>query len=116
MQNYKELIDELDEKKSLREVQKLREKMWQALGFGDDTAENVMLMMVEEVGELAKALRKRIGLKCDVAKNNFSSVGEEAADVFNLLLDLCNLCDVDLFDEFKDKSEKHMDRVWKGAK
>jgi NTP pyrophosphatase (non-canonical NTP hydrolase) len=46
--------------------------------------EKTMLWIVEEVGELAEAVRK--------GKN----VGEEIADVFAWLVSLANLCGIDL--------------------
>ena len=116
MDKYAEIVNELDEKLSLKELQKLREKMWRAMGFDDETAEQTLLLMVEEVGELAKALRKHIGMKCDTSKNNYTNISEETADVFNLLLDLCTILNIDLFDAFKNKSIKHINRVWEKQK
>lgn len=46
--------------------------------------EKTMLWIVEEVGELAEAVRKR------------ENIGEEIADVFAWLVSLANLCGVDL--------------------
>lgn len=46
--------------------------------------EKTMLWIVEEVGELAEAVRKG------------ENVGEEVADVFAWLVSLANLCNVDL--------------------
>jgi NTP pyrophosphatase (non-canonical NTP hydrolase) len=114
-ENYKAVLNKLDEKQSLQSVQKIREEMWRELGFDDETAQETVLLLMEEVGELAKALRKQSGIKCDESKNNYSSVGEEAADVFNLLLDLCTIQGIDLYEAFRDKNTAHMDRVWKKA-
>lgn len=117
MEKYKEAVAKLNEKQSLRTLQKIRKDMWLAGGFDDETVEQTMLLLVEEVGELAKAIRKNVaGMKCDVAKDNFSTVGEEAADVFNLLLDLCTIMKIDLFDVFKDKNIKCSTRIWKSNK
>jgi len=111
--NYQGILDAMTEEKSLRDIQKLREKMWYMMGFDDETAEQTLLLLVEEIGELAKATRKHIGMKCDTSKNNYTSIGEETADVLNLLLDFCTILGIDLFDAFKDKNTKQIDRVRK---
>jgi NTP pyrophosphatase (non-canonical NTP hydrolase) len=72
-----------------------------------------MLLMVEEVGELAKALRKYVGLKIDQQKAaNYTSVEEEVADVFIYLLALCNVLKIDLFTALKNKELKNEQRFW----
>lgn len=49
--------------------------------------EKTMLWLIEEVGELAEAVRKK------------SNIGEEIADVFAWLVSLANLCDIDVEEE-----------------
>ncbi len=51
------------------------------------------LWMVEEVGELAEAVRK----------GDRNSIGEEMADVFAWLVSLANLLEIDLEEEVKKK-------------
>ncbi len=53
--------------------------------------DKTMLWIVEEVGELAEAVRKG------------SNVGEEIADVFAWLVSLANLCGVDVEEEVLKK-------------
>ncbi len=53
--------------------------------------EKTMLWIVEEVGELAEAVRKR------------SNVGEEIADVFAWLVSLANLLGIDVEEEVLKK-------------
>ncbi len=55
--------------------------------------EKTMLWLVEEIGELAEAIRK----------NDLNSIGEEMADVFAWLVSLANLYGVDLENEVKKK-------------
>jgi len=82
-------------------------------GFSDESAQDLMLLMVEEVGELAKALRKFVGLKIDQQKiASYTSVEEEVADVFLNLLVLCNVLNVDLFTALKNKEQKNEQRLW----
>lgn len=82
-------------------------------GFGEESAQDIMLLMVEEVGELAKSLRKFVGLKIDKQKaTSYTSVEEELADVFFYLLDLCNALNIDLFTALKNKELKNEQRLW----
>ncbi len=113
MASYKQLVKKINEKQSLKSLQSLREEMWHEMAFDDETAEQTLLLMVEEVGELAKATRKQIGMKCDTSSGNYTNISEEVADVFSLLLDFCTVTGIDLFDAFKSKSEKNIGRVWK---
>jgi len=113
---YGEIIAKLDKRQSLQQIQKIREEMWRALEFDDETAQETILLLTEEVGELAKAVRKQSGLKCDLNKNNYSSIADEVADCFNLLLDLCTIQGIDIFEAFKNKNTKHLNRVWEKAK
>jgi len=55
--------------------------------------EKTMLWIVEEVGELAEAVRK----------NDIKAIGEEMADVLAWLVSLANLYDIDLEEEAKKK-------------
>lgn len=74
-----------------------------------------MLMLVEEVGEVAKAIRKDKA-KMGIDRNkigNYDSIESEIADVFIVLVALCNVLDVDLFTALKDKEKENIDRQWK---
>jgi NTP pyrophosphatase (non-canonical NTP hydrolase) len=83
-------------------------------GFKNESAKDLMLLMVEEVGELAKALRKVVGLKIDQQKvASYTSVEEEVADVLIYLLTLCNALNIDLFAALKNKELKNEQRFWK---
>jgi len=55
--------------------------------------DKTMLWIVEEVGELAEAVRR----------NDKKAIGEEMADVFAWLVSLANLLNIDLEEEVKKK-------------
>ncbi len=80
-------------------------------GFDKETVPEVFTLLVEEIGELAKAIRKQNGQKVD-KKSKHHEVEEEAADVFWLLLDLCNRLEIDLGKAFRDKEIKNTKRKW----
>jgi NTP pyrophosphatase (non-canonical NTP hydrolase) len=82
-------------------------------GFDKETPRDVLLLMLEEVGELAKAIRKFSGLKVDPKKaSTRGNLEEELADVFIYLLDLANGCNVDLFSAFHKKEMENEKRSW----
>ncbi len=69
------------------------------------------LLMIEEAGELAKALRKHNGIKM-ASDAPDQSVAHEAADVLWALMTICNLVGIDLEQAFREKEEKNKQRVW----
>ena len=81
-------------------------------GFGEETIPEVFTLLVEEVGELAKAIRKQNGQKVDLSEKKQHDVEEEAADVFWLLLDLCNRLGIDSGKAFNTKETKNSTRNW----
>ena len=95
----------------LGEYQNLIKKLVIERGFEKETVPEVFTLLVEEVGELAKAIRKQNGQKVDISRKQHD-VEEEAADVFWLLLDLCNRLDIDLAKAFDAKEAKNATRVW----
>jgi NTP pyrophosphatase (non-canonical NTP hydrolase) len=71
-------------------------------GYDKETVPEVFTLLVEEVGELAKAIRRANGQKIG-AHSKQHEVAEEAADVFWLLIDICNRLGIDLEQAFRDK-------------
>ena len=83
-------------------------------GFDKETPRDVLLLMVEEVGELAKAIRKRSGIKSDEEKQErYPALEGELADVFIYLLDLANLLNISLFHALHEKEQENEKRSWK---
>lgn len=72
----------------------------------------VLLLLCEEVGELAKAIRKTTGGTIDPESRD-SHVDEEAADVLWMLISICNNFGIDLEQALRTKEEKNKQRVWK---
>lgn len=96
---------------TVQDYQRLVKQLAQERGFDNETVSEVFTVLVEEVGELAKAIRKANGQKVDIASKQHD-IGEEAADVFCLLLDLCNRLGVDLSTAFIDKERQNRERKW----
>lgn len=72
-----------------------------------------LLLLCEEVGELAKAVRKTAGVRTDTAKADGEHADEEAADVLWMLCSICNALDIDLEQAFRAKEEKNKQRTWR---
>ena len=96
---------------TLPEYQQLIKKLIVERGFDKETVPEVFTLLVEEVGELAKAIRKTNGQKVDKTRRQHD-VEEEAADVFWLLIDLCNRLNIDLAKAFAEKEDKNQNRTW----
>ncbi|MDB5477765.1 MAG: putative pyrophosphatase [Alphaproteobacteria bacterium] len=78
-----------------------------------------VLLLVEEIGELAKAIRRmeKIGLEdADRAMSRekaTANLEEELADVLNYILDIANGYGVDLGKAYADKMTANLVREWK---
>ena len=53
-----ELFDDLNENTSLSDIQLYIKKVIELRGFADESVQSCMLLLLEEAGELAKAVRK----------------------------------------------------------
>lgn len=97
----------------LEQLQKYIHKVVVKRGFDKETTRDILLLMLEEVGELAKAVRKFSGLKVDPTKQSTrGNLDEELADVLIYLLDLANSCKIDLFSAFLKKETQNEKRSW----
>lgn len=113
--NQLELWNELGKDNTLQEVQKYIRNVIKIRGFENQEIEKTMLLLIEEVGELAKSIRKTAtNMSIDNEKiNNYSTVESEVADVFIVLCSICNKLDIDLYKAIKDKEQENIKRVWK---
>jgi len=96
---------------TLPEHQAYVQKMITERGFADETVPEVFMLLLEEMGEFAKASRKVSGVKT-AADSKVHDLEEEAADVFWYLLNLCNRLDIDLEKAFAAKEKKNQSRKW----
>ena len=76
-----------------------------------------MLLLTEEVGELAKAIRKdTANLKIDSSKiENYDTIESEVADVFIVLNSICTALDINLFDAIYNKESINISRKWENS-
>ena len=108
------LLKKLSDKSSINEIQSYIKKVMEVRRFNKEKSSDKILLLVEEVGELAKAIRKNeIKLGIDKTKEyNYSSIESEIADVFIVLLSICDILNIDLFKVFLDKEEENIKRTW----
>ena len=108
------LLKKLSDKSSINEIQSYIKKVMEVRGFNKEKSSDKILLLVEEVGELAKAIRKnekKLGI--DKTKEyNYSSIESEIADVFIVLLSICDILNITLFKAFLDKEEENIKRIW----
>jgi NTP pyrophosphatase (non-canonical NTP hydrolase) len=102
----------LPEHPTLKELQYYLAEVCQERGWTKDTPTEKFVLFIEEVGELAKAMRKEAGLYEERAKQREMSLEEEFADVLSYLLDLANCFQVDLDEAFRAKEQINQSRKW----
>ena len=73
----------------------------------------MFLLFTEEVGELAKAVRKEAGFKGEKKPDNHDNLREEFAAVLNYLMELANRFDVNLAEVYFEKHKINQTRQWK---
>ena len=112
--NQLELWNELNESSTLQEIQKYIKEVIEIRGFANQDIEKTMLLLIEEVGELAKSIRKNAtDMSIDNNKiNHYDTIESEVADVFIVLNSVCNKLGIDLFKSLKDKEEENIKRTW----
>lgn len=113
--NQEQLYAALSREASLPEVQKYIQKVIQLRGFGDQSTQASLLLLLEEVGELAKAIRKNTkGMSVDNSRiSNYDTIESEVADVLIVLISICNSLGIDLFDALKEKERVNCERTWR---
>lgn len=109
----KEKLEQLNEKSNIKEIQKYIQDMKKERKFDGVTIEREMMLFIEEIGELAKAIRKNTKGRLDIKKEYKDSIEEEIADCFIYLLSIANMNEVDVFKAFKEKETKNCNRIWK---
>ena len=102
-------MTELKQNPTLSDFQELIRELIVERGYDKETVSEVFTLLVEETGELAKAIRKYNGQKVHTDSQTHN-VAEELADVFWLVIDLSNRLGVDLEQAFRDKEIKNQSR------
>ena len=115
MKKQSELYELLNKKNTLNEIQNYIKEVIKIRGFSEQKVQDKMLLLLEETGELAKAIRKTIPeASVDYERiENYTDIEEEVADVFIVLVSICNRLNINLYDAIIKKEEKNIKRQWK---
>lgn len=101
---------------SLPDAQKWIEHMCKERGFDKNTPLEKFLLFSEEIGELAKAIRKMEGMHVEgthTDEEKLHNLKEEFADVTMYLLDLANNFSINIEEAIREKEEINKKRTWK---
>lgn len=110
--NLEEELEKLNKNSSLKDIQIYINKMIETRGFENETPQDIMLLLTEELGELAKEVRKSTNIKLDSAKSREIDISGEIADVFIYILSLCRVEKIDLLEATKEKEQRNIKRTW----
>jgi NTP pyrophosphatase (non-canonical NTP hydrolase) len=80
-------------------------------GFDDERVSQKFMLLLEESGEFAKAARAKANL-AQAADSPTENLDDAAADVFAILLDICNQLGIDLEQAFIAREHKNQSRSW----
>ncbi len=102
-------MTKLPDNPTLADYQALVSKLIIERGYDKETVPEVLMLLMEEVGELAKAIRKING-QVTHQDSKIHNVEDELADCLWLLVDISNRLDIDLEKAFRAKEAKNRTR------
>ncbi|HET9411344.1 MAG TPA: MazG nucleotide pyrophosphohydrolase domain-containing protein [Candidatus Saccharimonadales bacterium] len=99
---------------TLSDIQAYMQAMVKERGFEGQSPLQQSLMLTEEVGELAKCIRKsHANLSIDTAKKYELDAAGEIADIFIVLTCIANSLDINIEQAIRNKEEKNKRRQWR---
>jgi len=112
--SQQELFGKLTKQSSLTDIQDYIKKVINLRGFGEQAPQASMLLLLEETGELAKVIRKTSsGMSVDETMlHRYDTIESELADVFIVLMSICNTFGINLYDAFMEKEKINSSRNW----
>ena len=96
---------------ALNAYQQYVKQVMKERGFDDELLSQKFMLLLEEAGEFAKAARQKANL-AQAIDASVEDLHDAAADVFTILLDLCNQLDIDLEAAFIAREHKNQTRTW----
>ena len=99
---------------TLDDIQTYIKDMAAERGFASQTPLQTFLLLSEEVGELAKCVRKsHASMAIDTQKQYDLNAAGEIADIIIVLTCIANQLGVNMEQAFRDKEEQNKQRIWK---
>jgi len=80
-------------------------------GFDDERISQKFMLLLEEAGEFAQAAREKANL-AQATDASVEDLNDAAADVFAILLDICNQLSIDLEQAFIKREHENQERTW----
>lgn len=105
----------LKENPSIQDFQNYLAEIRKERNWEENNPLEIFLLMSEEVGELAKAIRNKIKLypqKEKTDKEIQEELAFEMSDIFSYLLDLASSFGIDLEQAFREKEAINAQRTW----
>ena len=96
----------------LATLQRYIQRMSLVRGFQFESARDLLLLLVEETGELARSIRQDIGLSVDVRQLNRSDASLELADCLVYIVSICNSLGIDIEEALLRKESINRRRQW----
>ena len=100
-------------KGTIKHLQEYSAEKIKERGFEDESLHERLLLLVEEVGELANAVRKISNMNVDQNREITNRVGEEVTDIINLIFAIGIKLNLDIEKEFIEKNTEVDKRVYK---
>jgi NTP pyrophosphatase (non-canonical NTP hydrolase) len=99
---------------SLQDIQNYCRSFISRKEFKNESPVELMLLLQEEIGELAGNIRKCSGIKTSLAKSNMNigSLGFEISDCIKYLVIIANKYNINLSESFKHKQVIDEERTW----
>lgn len=97
---------------TLTDIQTYVKEQCKQRGWDERSDVERIMLLTEEVGELAKEVRKHAGKFGYRKPASSDALGDELVDVFNWLVDIANANDIDLETAFRRKWAKTDARTW----
>lgn len=105
-------MNDLPSQPTLADCQAYVKAACEKRGWDKRTALEKMLFLTEEVGEVAKEIRKQAGTYGYKKPETTDDLASELVDVLNYLLDLANTYGIDLAEAFRKNWRKNIVRTW----
>ena len=80
-------------------------------GFDEERISQKFMLLLEEAGEFAQAAREKANL-AQATDASVEDLNDAAADVFAILLDICNQLNIDLEKSFIQREHEKQSRTW----
>jgi len=110
--SQQELLSSLSSAASLAQIQAYIKQVLPMRGINAQSVHHSLLLLCEEVGELAKAIRKNtVGMSYD-KHSDFDSAESELADILIVICEIANTLNIDLHDAFIAKEKVNVGRNW----